>query len=108
MKLCLAYRCKREALGLTQAEFGKLVGVSSATISKFERGEELSPVVFNAIKNGVEEHIRMFDRERYIEVRILENALALQYLTTKEEKMLTLAHMNIHCSKLITDLLRED
>ena len=43
MKLCDAYKCKRLALGMTQAEFGEIAGVAGTVISKFERGEELSP-----------------------------------------------------------------
>ena len=45
------------------------------------------------------------DRDKYIELRILENAFALEYLN-KDEKLLTLAHMQIHIGKLTSDLLR--
>jgi transcriptional regulator with XRE-family HTH domain len=43
-------KIKREALGLTQAEFGEKAGVTGSTISKFEQGEFTTDLVTNAIK----------------------------------------------------------
>ena len=43
-------KIKRDALGLTQAEFGEKAGVTGSTISKFEQGEFTTDLVTNAIK----------------------------------------------------------
>ena len=106
MKLADAYKCKRTALGMTQTELGKLFGVSGGTISRFENGEELSPVVFNTIRMGVEDYIRSLPRDRYIRVRLIEHALELEYMNA-QEKIITLNHMAIHCNKSALDLLQE-
>lgn len=104
MKICEVYKCKRLALGMTQAEFANLVGVSGGTISRFELGEQLSPAIFNAIRFGVENYIRQFERQQYLQIRILEEAYKLQY-EPEAEKTKTLAHLMIHVSKLELDLL---
>ncbi len=105
MRICDSYKCKRLALWMTQKEFGELIGVGGGTISRFENGEELSTAVFNSIRYGVEDYIKGFSRDKYIETRILENALALQYLND-QEKLLVLNHMLIHIGKLNMDILK--
>lgn len=105
MKLCDAYKCKRLALGMTQAQLAKIIGVSGGTISRFENGEELSEPVFNSIRCGVEEYFKSLDRETYMERRLLEAAYALEY-QTPQEKLLTLNHMVIHIGKINMDLLK--
>lgn len=42
-------RIKREALGLTQAEFGALVGCTGGSISAYESGKEVSELVYKGI-----------------------------------------------------------
>ena len=106
MKIAQAYRCKRMALGMTQSEMGKLLGVSGGTISRFENGEELSPLVFTTIRTGVEDYIRSLPRDQYIRVRLVEHALELEYMNDRE-KIITLNHMSIHCNKSALDLLQE-
>jgi transcriptional regulator with XRE-family HTH domain len=105
MKLCEAYKCKRLALGMTQEEFGKVLGVPGTTISKFELGGEVSLPVFNCIKYGVENYIKSLDRDTYMETRLLESALCLKYLKG-EDKLLTLNHMAVHIGKLNLELLK--
>lgn len=106
MKLCDAYKCKRLALGLTQAEIANIIGVSSGTISRFENGEVLSEVVFNSIRYGIDNYFKSLDRDEYMERRLLESAYELMY-QSDEEKLLTLNHMAIHIGKLNMDLLRK-
>lgn len=105
MRLCDAYKCKRLALGMTQAQLADLVGVSGGTISRFENGEMLSEPVFNQIRLGVENYFRSLDRLTYMERRLLEACYQLEY-QTEQEKLLTLNHMAIHIGKLNMDLLR--
>lgn len=106
MKLYESYKCKRQALGMTQKEFGDIVGVDAATISKFELGNEVSTPVFNSIRYGAENYIKSLDREKYIETRIIEAALGLEYQSTDTEKLIALNHMSIHISKLTLDILK--
>jgi transcriptional regulator with XRE-family HTH domain len=97
--MCDSIKCKRQALGMTQAELGTLLGVSAASISKFEKGEELSKTVFTTIRYGVDNYIKTLSTEKYIQVRILESAYSLDYISD-EEKILTLNHLAIHANKL--------
>lgn len=107
MKIGEQYKCKRMALGMTQADFADLCDVSTATISKFERGEHLSQEVYIRIKDTVERYIRGLDCESYYYIRILENVLSLQSKTTAE-KLHTLNHMLVHIGKLNMSLLKEE
>lgn len=106
MKISDAIRCKRLALNMTQAELAKLLGVSAASISKFEKGEELSPLLYNTIRQGVDNYIKTFNPDKYIETRILEAAFCLEY-KKGEEKLVTLNHMAIHINKLALETLKE-
>lgn len=105
MKIYEAYKCKREALGMTQTEFGKIIGVDGNTISRFENGHEVSAPIFNCIKLGIENYIKNLDSESYIKTRILEAALYLQY-ENDMEKLKTLAHMVTHAGKLQMSILK--
>lgn len=106
MKIGEQYKCKRLALGMTQADIAKMCGVSSATISKFERGEFLSQEVYLKIKRTVKGHIRSMDADTYYTIRILEAAYSLEY-KNRDQKLLTLSHMMTHVGKLSMDLLRD-
>ena len=105
MRICDSYKCKRMALGWTQADIARLVGVSSGTISRFENGEELSESVFNSIRYGIENYIQSLSREEYLQTRLLEEVLSLRY-QNQQEQLYTLQHMSIHSSKLAMDILR--
>lgn len=100
------YKMKRLALGMTQADFADLCGVSTATISKFERGIFLSDEVFYRIKDTVEAYIRGLEGVEYYRIRIIESALSLDELDD-DQKLRSLAHMITHASKFQMDLLRE-
>ena len=106
MKIGERYKMKRLALGMTQADFADLCGVSTATISKFERGEFLSQGFYEGIKNTVETYIRGLDSDEYYRIRIIESALSLDELDD-DQKLRALAHMITHASKFQMDLLRE-
>lgn len=105
MKLCESYKCKRLALGMTQAELAEIVGVSTITLSRFEKGEELSTRTFECIRRGVEDYIRSLEPNVYIETRLIEAALGLRY-QRDDEKPYILSHMIIHAGKLNCNLLR--
>lgn len=100
------YKMKRLALGMTQADFASLCDVSSATISKFERGEFLSQEVYLRIKNTVERYIRGLDSDEYYRIRIIEAALSLEDMN-RDQKLKALSHMITHASKFQMDLLRD-
>lgn len=106
MKIGEQYKCKRLALGMTQAEIAKMCGVSGGTISRFERGEFLSQDVYLQIKRSVEGYIRSMDPDTYYTIRILEAAYSLEY-KNRDQKLRTLSHMITHVGKLSMDLLRD-
>lgn len=96
-------KAKRLALGVTQAELAKYVGVSAATISRFESGEFMSPEVYRAITRKLEEYIRAFDPETYYWLRIKQAALSLEN-QTDAEKLMNLSHMCTHIGKLLMSI----
>lgn len=106
MKIGEQYKCKRLALGMTQADIADLCEVSTATVSKFERGEFLSQETYCKIKDTVEKYIRGLDPDQYYYIRIIENALSLEY-KNRDQTLRTLSHMMVHIGKLQMDLLRE-
>lgn len=48
-------RIKREALGLTQSEFGAKVGCTAGTISAFESGKEVTELVYKGINWAIKD-----------------------------------------------------
>ena len=108
MKMCERFKCKRLALGLTQSELGKLLGVSRTTISNFENGEEMSQETFEKITNGLEEYITSFDPDTYTRIRILQEAYQIRYETNTKYLALTLNHISIHANKMCMDIIRND
>ena len=106
MKVCDMYRCKRVALGLTQAELAKIVGVSANTICNFESGKKMSEGVFNDIRNAIEGYFRGLNRDEYFERRIFEGIYSLKYQGTIE-RIKTLSHMTVHIAKLTKELVEE-
>lgn len=105
MKLCECYKCKRLALGMTQAEFAEIVGVSKTYVSQFENGLQLSPQIWNKIRDGFDSYCRNLDRDAYLRMRIKSAAFELDY-QSEQEQLLTLGHLTIHIGKLQMDLLR--
>ena len=51
----VANRIKREAMSLTQTDFAKLVGTSSATISTYENGYEISESTVKCIRYTIKD-----------------------------------------------------
>lgn len=110
MKNYEVIKCKRQALGMTQAEFAERIGVSSATISNFEKGEEVSISVRNNIKYGIEALYRNLNRIEYHQALLISQALCLEY-QTDEEKLKSLYYMNMVMGNLginITNALSKE
>lgn len=93
------YYCKRLAMGMTQAEFAAIADVSEGIISLFERGEWINPIEYEKIKYNVENHIRHFNREKYLRTRIAEETMMLS-IEPESEHLHTTSHLMIHVSKL--------
>lgn len=106
MKMHETIRCKRLALGLTQAEFGEIVGVSGATISAFELGKEVSQSVFNNIKYGLDRLIHELSSEEYQEMLLVSMAYGLAY-ESDQEKLKTLQYMTMAIGKLGIGLMKK-
>lgn len=106
MKMHETIRCKRLALGLSQAEFGELVGVHGTTISAFENGKEVSKSVFNTIKYGLERYVNTLSAEEYQEMLLVSMAYGLAY-ESDQEKLRTLQYMTMAIGKLGVGLMKK-
>ena len=105
MRMYKIIETKRRALGLTQAELGRLAGVSSSVISNFESGKEVSVPVFNSIKMAIDKEMEALDRQEYIETKLLMHVLQLQDMDD-DEKMLCLSYIGLQANKLQLELMR--
>ena len=101
-----AFRCKRQALGMTQKEIAEKINVSSATISRLENGEQLGESVFYDIKYGLERYIATLDRERFLRFNIIYRVMQMGY-ETDEEHLLTLQNISLNCSKLSMEIAKK-
>lgn len=101
-------RAKRFAMGYTQAEFGKLVGVSSATISCVENDKEVKESTLKAIKA----EIRNFE-DRLYGTALANYKLAVQYdmfcsAPTAEERRHRLHKLMINISMALIDMDKKE
>ena len=99
MKMYEIIKCKRLAIGWTQAELAAMCGVSPSTISQFEQGELVSVSVHKNIVNTVDGYIRRLNDVERNRVFLVQNALGLSY-QIPEEQIRTLAYMNINLGSL--------
>lgn len=107
MKYCEIVKCKREALGMTQAELAELVGITGATISKYEKGETVSEIVVKAIRNELEAYIGKLSRLEQLQVSLLVQINSLKYETNIDRKLTTLNYITIGIGKLGLELRKE-
>lgn len=105
MRMHKIIETKRRALGLTQAELGRLAGVSGSTIAVFESGKEVSVPVFNGIKAAIEKEISALDKQEYLETMLMMHVLQIQELE-EDEKLQCLSYIVAHASKLQLELMR--
>lgn len=108
MKYCDVLKCKRLGLDLTQTELGKLVGVSGATISSFENGEQVSPVIFNGIKYAIDNYTKSLPRQKMLIALIKTQIFSLDYEYDTKSKQTTLNHLIITIAKLNLELEKEN
>lgn len=97
-------RAKRYAMGYTQAEFGKLVGVAGSTISLVENDQEVKETTIKAIKSV----IRDFE-DRLSGTALANYKLAVQYdlfctSTTADERRHRLHKLMINISMALIDM----
>ena len=102
------YEVKRRALGLSQAEVGKLAGVSGPTVSSFENGKEISNVYANAICRAIDDEFAKLDRVQYMESMLTKQVFELAEVETEEEKSVTLAYIALWTSKLQLELAKKN
>lgn len=105
MRFCDVMKCKRLALGMSQAELARIIGVSDGTISNMENGKELSQAVFNNIKYGFERYIQTLPKEKYLEMLLVSGALSLEY-KEDHEKSEALNYIMLNASKLAIEIDR--
>ena len=94
MKICEVIKAKRNALGLSQVEFGNLCGLSGSAISSFESGKEVSELVFKSIKYGLDKYVSRLPKEECLRYQVVCKALILEK-EPDEEKLRTLHYLTI-------------
>lgn len=88
-------RIKREALGMTQAEFGAVVGCTAGTISGFEQGKEVTELVFKGINWAIKDLESKLTPEEFNDYKLrtgCEIAIAEQNPKLKMAKLHTLMY----------------
>ena len=100
-------KIKREALGLTQAEFGEKAGVTGSTISKFEQGEWTTELVANAIKYafGQLENNLTSDELGAYKLRVAVESLISE--TDEENKLMKLNTVVFAATKWQDEILKK-
>lgn len=99
------FKCKRQALGMSQKELAEMIDMSAATISRLENGEQLGEAVFNNIKYGFERYLATLDRETYLRFHIIWRVMQLGY-DSDVERLLTLQNISLNCSKLSMEITK--
>lgn len=105
MRMYEVIKCKRLALGMSQAEFGAYVGVSGATISAFEAGKDVSQTVVTIIKYGMDKLLHELNPREYQEMLLVSMAFGMAY-ESDSEKLKTLQYMQIAAGKLSVELMK--
>lgn len=78
-------KIKREALHLSQNDFGELVGVTGSTISAFEQGKTVSEVIVKQIKSTMKELEDTLSKEEYYSYRIVTESNMLIHETNQDQ-----------------------
>ena len=94
VKFCETMRIKREALMLTQSAFANIIGCTSATISAFENGKEISETYIKCIKYTIKDLETKLTEEELgpYKLRVAtEMAIAENDEEARKEKLRTVA-----------------
>ena len=103
----MVIKVKREALGLTQAELGRLASITGPTISSIESGREVSELVLKSVKYAItnlEDAMSREEKDKY---------LFKYYIGTAEleddpnRKMLALNKANISLGFIMKNLIEQ-
>ena len=106
MKGYIIGKTRRMALGLSQKELGELAGVSAATISKYENGEEISKPYEQQIRRAIDGRFNALTSEEWKYVTLKAQVFQLNEETTSADKLLTIAYMQKNLSNIQIDLLK--
>lgn len=107
MRMHRVHACMREAMGLTQTDVANLAGVSPSTIGNYENGKEVSTLVERAIRWAIDGELRKLEKARYIEVKLISQALQLME-ENDAEKIETLKYILLNASKLQLELSKSE
>ena len=106
MKGYVIGKTRRMALGLSQKELGEMAGVSAATISKYENGEEISKPYEQQIRRAIEDQFNALNKEEWMYVSLKAQVFQLNEETTSGDKLLTIAYMQKNLSNIQIDLVK--
>lgn len=99
-------KIKREALGLNQAEFAKLVGVTGSTISNFENGNTVTDMVANAIRWAFEQAERNLNTNEIGIYKLRVAVESLAYETDDENRLMKLNSVTFAVTKWTDEILK--
>lgn len=100
MRMYEVYKFKRQALGMTLKDTAEEAGCSTATVSSYENGKQISEIYVRAIRNAIDLAIdRLPDIER-MKIIVLQQALCLADEPDDEKALRSCLHLQGRCSQL--------
>jgi len=100
-------KAKRLALGLSQKELAQIAHVSQATINRLEKGERLSTEYYIRVKEAINSMHYSMSNEEYLRTCLAKEVEELKNLEG-QAAIDVLAHMVVHCGKLINEINKKD
>lgn len=96
-------KTKRQALGLSQADLASMAKVSQTTIARLERGERLSTEYYIRVKEAINNMHYSMNSNEYLRTCIAKEVKDLENLEG-QDAVKVLAHLIVHCGKLINEI----
>lgn len=93
-------KTKRESMGLTQVQFGEMIGVSGSTIASFESGKNVSESIVKLIRYELRNlEDSMSDKERFI-YSIVKEAKLIQFENNEDLLLEKTDNIEFACLRL--------
>ena len=95
---------RRETLGMTQAQLAEVAGISAATISKHENGEEISKLHYMALNAALKEIESEMSKDQYADYFLILKAKMVREETDPEQKSVRIHDLLYAVSKSLYEL----